>query len=91
MEFLVDPIVIPFQDNNIPMIRVLLDSGALLCSQDKSGLTPLQILKTKKINLDVMKYISLKCLAVKTIKDNNLFVNPEEVGHDCATLYNLHA
>ena len=37
----------------------------MLCSVDTEGTSPLQILQTQPAKLNVMQFISLKCLAVK--------------------------
>ena len=53
------------ENYSIPILKHLLDNGALLCSRDSLGVTPLKILQTQPAKLNVMQFISLKCLAVK--------------------------
>ena len=39
--------------------------GGMLCSVDSQQTTPLQLLQKQPAKLNVMEFISLKCLAVK--------------------------
>ena len=90
VSYMYEEVILHFQSSYIPILLTLLDNGALLCSQDNEGVTPLQILQSKRTKINVMKYISLKCLAVKVLKDFKIKANAIEVGHHCASLYNLH-
>ena len=59
-------LIFPVQGNySISILSELLRAGAMLCSVDGEGTTPLQILQTQPAKLNVMQFISLKCLAVK--------------------------
>ena len=59
-------LIFPLQGNySISILSELLSAGAMLCSVDGEGTTPLQILQTQPAKLNVMQFISLKCLAVK--------------------------
>ena len=90
VSYMYEEVILHFQSSYIPILLTLLDNGALLCSQDNEGVTPLQILQSKRTKINVMKYISLKCLAVKVLKDFKIKANAIDVGHHCALLYNLH-
>ena len=92
---------------SISILSELLTAGGLLCSGDAEGTTPLQILQTQPAKLNVMQFISLKCLAVKVeisrkgknipstsfqeLKKSCIYVGVEDVGETCHNFYNLHS
>ena len=73
------------------MLITLLNHGALLCSKDNQGVTPLQLLKNRKTKINVMNFINLKCLSIKALNDYKINVRSEEVGPQCTSLFSLHA
>ena len=79
------------ENYSIPILKHLLENGALLCSQDSLGVTPLKILQTQPAKLNVMQFISLKCLAVKVLREFSIKPSIEDVGNHCADVYDLHA
>ena len=96
------------QENySISILSSLLSSGALLCSLDTEHVTPLMVLQTQPAKLNVMQFISLKCLAVKVdkfmfdliqtfylfqeLKKSCISVSAEDVGETCFNFYNLHS
>ena len=101
-------LIFPLQGNySISILSELLSAGAMLCSVDGEGTTPLQILQTQPAKLNVMQFISLKCLAVKVkvnlskiklfptflqeLKKSCIYVGVEDVGETCHNFYNLHS
>ena len=91
---------------SISILSELLTAGAMLCSVDGEGTTPLQILQSQPAKLNVMQFISLKCLAVKVkifqgenisnyslqeLKKSCIYVGVEDVGETCHNFYNLHS
>ena len=58
---------------SIAILSELLRAGAMLCSVDGEGGTPLQILQSQPAKLNVMQFISLKCLAVK-VDTSHIFI-----------------
>ena len=91
---------------SISILSELLRAGAMLCSVDTEGTSPLQILQTQPAKLNVMQFISLKCLAVKVkiiqgknisnyslqeLKKSCIYVGVEDVGETCHNFYNLHS
>jgi hypothetical protein len=65
---------------------ILLDSGAQISSRDNNGGTPLDSLRSHPAKLNVMKYISLKCLAVKVLRQNSMELKLGEVPLPCIEL-----
>ena len=77
-----------FQENYTPSIStLLLDSGAQIGSHDSNGLTPLDHLTTHPAKLNVMKYTSLKCLAVKVLVENNASLDLGDAPEHCIEFY----
>ena len=77
-----------FQENYTASIStLLLDSGAHISSHDSNGLTPLDHLTSHPAKLNVMKYTSLKCLAVKVLVENNARLDVENAPEHCIEFY----
>lgn len=78
------------ENYSIPILSDLLTHGATLCAKDRDGVTPLRILQTQPAKLNVMNFISLKCLAVKVLKEFCINVTASDVGKQCFNYFNLH-
>ena len=66
---------------------LLLDSGAHISSHDSNGLTPLDHLTSHPAKLNVMKYTSLKCLAVNVLVENNARLEVGDAPQHCIEFY----
>jgi len=66
---------------------LLLDSGSHICATDANGVTPLDNLSSHPAKLNVMKYINLKCLAVKVLKQYAINVEVGEAPLPCVQFY----
>ena len=66
---------------------LLLDSGAHISSHDSNGLTPLDHLTSHPAKLNVMKYTSLKCLAVNVLVVNNARLEVGDAPQHCIEFY----
>jgi len=76
------------KENYTPSIStLLLDSGAQIGSHDSNGLTPLDHLTSHPAKLNVMKYTSLKCLAVKVLVEKNASLDLGDAPEHCIEFY----
>jgi len=79
------------ENYSISILSLLLRHGALLCAKDNSQVTPLTILQRQPAKLNVMEFISLKCLAVKVLKQFLFNITAKDIGHHCLSYFNLHS
>ena len=72
--------------------KVLLDKGAHLDVPDLRDITPLDILKAhNQTKVQIMPYISLKCLAAQVIMRERVPYGPEDVPEDLRHMLEMHA
>ena len=77
-----------FQENYTASIStLLLDSGAHISSHDSNGLTPLDHLTSHPAKLNMMKYTSLKCLAVNVLVKNKARLDVGDAPQQCIEFY----
>ena len=58
-------------------LHLLLDFGAHLDSMNVNETTPMKMMKGKNVDFDFSKYISLKCLAARTINEEGIVYKDE--------------
>lgn len=68
--------------------ELLLNAGASLCARDSFGITSMDQLKIQLSKVNLMRHLSLKCLAVNVMRRFNLNLNIGDVPHHCLQYYN---
>ena len=68
----------------------LLEAGSHLDSKDCMGLSPLTILQTHPCKLNVMKYVSLQCLASCVIRRHRIELAAGQIPAGCIDFVKAH-